>query len=163
MYLKHADHAIQFNWTKSVINGKRIFREKKNCSTMISSDLTRDIKISIKTIIGQLGYVLKQIDNEQQSQDILLQLKAVQSMVSKTTFQLLDEAYRKALAEKISSAYENCPGNCGNEDVIEKLRKLFPDIALEDVPEKLKEIEVIERNMQKIISEKNLDTPLPNE
>jgi len=127
---------------------------------MISSDLTRNIKVSVKTAIGQLNYILKQVDNEKQAENVLLQFKAVQAILTKTTFGLLDDTYRKALAEKISSAYQNCPGNCGNEKNIERLRKLFPDFDLEDVPEKLKEAEQVEKSLQKYLS-KNLDTPHP--
>ncbi|HET6244123.1 MAG: metal-sensing transcriptional repressor [Bacteroidetes bacterium] len=127
---------------------------------MISSDLTRNIKVSVKTAVGQLNYILKQVDNEQQAVNVLLQLKAVQAILSKTTYELLDDTYRKALAEKISSAYQNCPGNCGNEEIIERLRKLFPDFALEDVPEKLKEVQQVETSLQKYLSN-NLDTPHP--
>jgi len=127
---------------------------------MISSDLTRNIKVSVKTAIGQLNYILKQVDNEKQAENVLLQFKAVQAILTKTTFELLDDTYRKALAEKTSSAYQNCPGNCGNEKNIEQLRKLFPDFDLEDVPEKLKEAEQVEKSLQKYLS-KNLDTPTP--
>lgn len=130
---------------------------------MISSDLTRDIKISIKTAIGQLNYILKQIDNEQEAENILLQFKAVQAILNKSTFELLDETYRKAMAEKISSAHQNCPGNCGNEQNIEQLRKLFPDLSMEDIPQKLKEAQKLENELKKHLSKNNLDTPLPND
>lgn len=128
---------------------------------MISSDLTKNIKVSIKTAIGQLNYVLKQVDNEKQSENILLQFKAVQAILEKTTFELLDDTYRKALAEKISSAYQNCPGNCGNEETIERLRKLFPEITLEELPQKLNEADQLVKVMQKYLSQNNLDTPTP--
>lgn len=128
---------------------------------MISSDLTRNVKVSLKTAIGQLNYVLKKVDDEQQTENVLLQLKAVQATLSKTSFELLDDTYRKALAEKISSAYQNCPGNCGNEEIIERLRKLFPDFALEEVPEKLKEAQEIEKRLGEFLTKNNLDTPHP--
>ncbi|MBW6481926.1 MAG: metal-sensing transcriptional repressor [Vicingaceae bacterium] len=127
---------------------------------MISSDLTQNTKTAIKTAIGQLNYVLSKVDDEQQTENVLLQLKAVQAILTKTTFELLDDTYRKALAEKISSAYQNCPGNCGNEEIIERLRKLFPDFALEEVPEKLKEAQEIENQLKKYL-ENNLDSPHP--
>lgn len=139
---------------KSILSA---FLKNQNVS-MISKDLTRNIKTSLKTAIGQLGYVEKQIDYGQ-ADNILLQLKAVQGMLSKITFELLDETYRKALAEKIVSNYESCPGNCGNENSIEQMLKLFPEIALEDIPQKLKEANTFEQHLKKILSEKNLDTP----
>ena len=127
---------------------------------MISPDLNRNIKLSVKTAIGQLNFILKQVDNDQQAENVLIQFKAVQANLTKASFELLDDTYRKVLAEKISSAYQNCLGNCGNEGQIERLRKLFPDISLEDVPQKLKEAEEVEKKLQKNLS-KNLDTPHP--
>lgn len=128
---------------------------------MISSDLTKDIKVSIKTAMGQLNYVLEQVDDERRAENILLQLKAVRAILDKATFELLDDVYRKAMAEKISAAHQNCPGNCGEEVNIERLRRLFPEFSLEDVPQKLKEAEGVEIRMKKYLSEKNLDTPHP--
>jgi len=77
---------------------------------MIAKDLTSDIKVSLKTAIGQLDYVVNQFDNLQKAENLLLQLKAVQSTITKTTYRLLDDTYRKALAEKISFSHQNCLG-----------------------------------------------------
>ncbi|MBD3629898.1 metal-sensing transcriptional repressor [Cyclobacterium sp.] len=129
---------------------------------MIPSDLTQSIKVSLKTATGQLGYILSKIDDEDQVENILLQLKAVQSTLTKTTYELLDDTYRKALAERISLAYQNCPGNCGNEETIEKLRTLFPELKLEEVPEKLREARTVEEELKKFLSER-LDTPSPRD
>lgn len=126
---------------------------------MISPDLTNSIKISIKTAVGQLGYVAEKLNEDHDPENLLLQLKAAQATLSKVIFELLDDTYRKALAQKISFAYQNCPGNCGKEELIEHLRVLFPEIPLEDVPQKLKEAETIEKFLLEIISKKNLDTP----
>lgn len=130
---------------------------------MISSDLTRNIKVSIKTAIGQLNYILKKMDDEQQTENVLLQLRAVQAILNKSTFELLDETYRKAMAEKISSAYQNCPGNCGNEQTIERLRQLFPNFSMDEIPQKLKEAQQVDNKLKKYLSQNNLDTPLPND
>ena len=129
---------------------------------MIAKDLTQPIKNSLKTAIGQLGYVLEKIDDADETQNVLLQLKAVQSILSKATFELLDEAYRKALAEKISFTYRQCPGNCGNEGQIYELLQLFPELKQEDIPQKLKEAEELEKSLLQFLSEKNLDTPPVN-
>ena len=129
---------------------------------MIPSDLTQRIKVSLKTATGQLGYILSKIDDEDQVENIRLQLKAVQSTLTKTTYELLDDTYSIALAERISSAYQNCPGNCGNEETIEKLRTLFPELKLEEVPEKLREARTVEEELKKFLSER-LDTPSPRD
>jgi hypothetical protein len=68
---------------------------------------------------------------------------------------LLDEVYRKALAIGIVNAVDYCPGDCGNENNIAYLKKEFPNIALSDLTEKLKEIQAIE-NRLKTYNQKNL-------
>lgn len=129
---------------------------------MIPNDLTQSIKVSLKTATGQLGYIISKIDDEDQVENILLQLKAVQSTLTKTTYELLDDTYRKALAERISSAYQSCPGDCGNEETIEKLRKLFPELKLEEVPKKLREARMVEEELKKFLSER-LDISSPRD
>lgn len=128
---------------------------------MISPDLTHGFKISLKTAIGQLSAIVDQVDDPAKAETVLLQLKAAQAVLSKAGFELLDDVYRKAVAEKISFAVQNCPGNCGQEDLIERLRALFPEFKPEEIPSKLTEARLIESKLKKILSEKNLDTPLP--
>ncbi len=127
---------------------------------MIAKDLTKEFKDSIRGLAGHLLGVEKMVDKEFPDQT-LLQLKAVQAGLQKVTRMLLDEVYRKALAEKISFSWQNCPGNCGYEQNIDQLRNLFPEILLEEIPEKLKEAAKIESHLRKIILRKNLETPSP--
>ena len=68
---------------------------------MISKDLTKDFKDSIRALSGHLKAIEKMVDDDFPDQT-LLQLKAVQAGLQKATHMLLDEVYRKALAEKIS-------------------------------------------------------------
>jgi len=67
---------------------------------------------------------------------------------------LLDDVYRKAMAEKISYAYQNCTGSCGQEELIERLRVMFPDVPLEDVPQQLSQAQEVEQHLRKILSAK---------
>ena len=125
---------------------------------MISKDLTKDFKDSIRALSGHLKAIEKMVDDDFPDQT-LLQLKAVQAGLQKATLMLLDEVYRKALAEKISFSWQNCTGNCGYEKSIDMLRSLFPDIKLDEIPEKLKEAAKIEDHLKKIISQNNLEPP----
>lgn len=127
---------------------------------MISKDLTKSFKDSIRGLSGHLHAVEKMVDTEFPDRT-LLQLKAVQAGLQKSILMLLDEVYRKALAEKISFSWQNCPGNCGYEQNIKLLRNLFPEISLENVPEKLREAAEIEDYLRKKISQSNLETPSP--
>lgn len=128
---------------------------------MISPDLIPDFKTTVKTAIGQLEHVNNSIGSTLNPEEVLMQLKAADALVSKATIMLLDDVYRKALAEKISFAHQNCPGNCGNEDQIERLRSIFPQIPLEQLSEKLIEADQLMKKIRKIISEKAWYTPHP--
>jgi len=72
---------------------------------------------------------------------------------------MLDDVYRKAMAEKISFAFQNCTGSCGQEELIERLRSMFPDIPLDEVPQRLKEAEAVEQHLKKLLLEKQLEPP----
>jgi hypothetical protein len=95
----------------------------------------------VRTAIRQLEHVDKSLRHVTNPEELLMQLKAAHALVAKATILLLDEVYRKALAEKISFAHQNCPGNCGYEDQIERLRQMFPHLPLEELPQKLVEAE----------------------
>lgn len=84
---------------------------------MISKDLTKDFKDSIKGLSGHLLAIEKMVDSEYPDKT-LIQLKAVQAGLQRATLMLLDEVYRKALAEKVSFSWQNCPGDCGYEENI---------------------------------------------
>ncbi len=88
------------------------------------------------------------VDEEQDPEKILIQFKAADKSLQKTHFLLLDEVYRKALAIKIVNAVDACPGNCGNEDKVEYIRKQFPNLKLNEISHKLKEMKEIEERIQ---------------
>ena len=119
---------------------------------MISTDLLNEFKPALATAIGQLQSVLRSAKESSDPEAELIQLKAAQALLSKSVLLLLDDVYRKAMAEKISFAYQNCTGSCGQEELIERLRSMFPDIPLEEVPQRLKEAEAVEQHLRKILS-----------
>ncbi|PTB91261.1 metal-sensitive transcriptional regulator, partial [Marivirga lumbricoides] len=86
---------------------------------------------------------------------ILLQFKAAQKGLDKAHYLLLDEAYRKALAIKISETVEACPGNCGNEDRIEFIRQQFPTLELDSLTSKMKEISQLKQRISKTHAKEN--------
>ncbi len=87
------------------------------------------------------------LDEEKDPERILIQFKAAQKGLDKARFLLLDETYRKALAIKISETVEACPGNCGNEDRIEFIRKQFPDLELDALTSQIKEIDILRKRI----------------
>lgn len=107
---------------------------------MLPKDLTKDIKTRLQTIKGQVDGLIKMLDEGQEPEEILRQFRAAQKGLDKAQYLLMDEVYRKALALKIVETLEACPGDCGNEDKIEFLRRQFPELKLEDLTEKMREI-----------------------
>ncbi len=114
---------------------------------MLPKDLIKDIKTRLQSIKGQLDGLIKMLDDDKDPDKILLQYKAANKGLEKAHFLLLDETYRKALAIKISETVEACPGNCGNEDQIEFLRKQFPEIELKSLTNKMKEISELKNHL----------------
>jgi len=124
-------------------------------SYKLPSDLVLDIKTRLKTLSGQLNGIVKMLDGGKDPEQINIQFKSVDKGLQKAHYLLLDEVYRKALAIGIVKAVDSCPGDCGNEAKIDYLKKEFPNIALSDLTDKLKEIQVIE-NRLKTYNKKNL-------
>ena len=114
---------------------------------MIPRDLSKDIKTRLQGISGQLGGLIKMLDEDADPDKILIQFKAAQTGLDKAHFLLLDETYRKALAIKISETVEACPGDCGNEDRIEFIRKRFPNLGLDSLTSKMKEIDALHKRL----------------
>ncbi len=121
---------------------------------MLPKELTKDIITRLQSIKGQVDGLTKMLDEDQDPEKILIQFKAAQMGLDKAHYLLLDEVYRKALALKIVETVEACPGNCGNEDKIEFLRKQFPELELEDLTEKMKEISRMKEDLDQINGEK---------
>lgn len=121
----------------------------------LPSDLISDIKTRLKTLSGQINGIVKMLDDGKDPEQINIQFKSIDKGIQKAHYLLLDEVYRKALAIGIVKAVDSCPGNCGNEEKIEYLKKEFPNLELSDLTDKLKEIQTIE-NRLKEYNEKKL-------
>ncbi len=114
---------------------------------MIPKDLTQDIINRLNTLSGQIVGIKKMLDQGKDPDQILNQFKAVDKGLQKAHYLLLDEVYRKALAIKIVKTADACPGNCGNEDKIEFIRNQFPELELDDLTKKMKEITAIQERI----------------
>ncbi len=113
----------------------------------LAPDLIRELKTRLKTLSGQIQGIIKMIDEGRDPEAINIQFKSIDKGLQKAHFLLLDEVYRKALAIGIVKAVQSCPGNCGQEERIEYLRREFPNLQLSDITDKLKEIERIKQRI----------------
>jgi len=108
---------------------------------MLQKDLTRDVKARLNTIKGQVEGIVKMLDEDKDPEQILNQFKAVMGALETAQSILVDETFRKSLAAKISAALKACPGNCGQEFIIESLRAQFPNLSVDELTDKMKEIQ----------------------
>lgn len=114
---------------------------------MLPADLIQDIIKRLKTIKGQVEGLTEMLEKGEDPDNILNQFKAADKGLQKAHYLLLDEVYRKALAIKIVKTADACPGNCGNEDKIEFIRNQFPELELDDLTKKMKEITAIQERI----------------
>lgn len=118
---------------------------------MLPKDLTRDIKTRLKSISGQVEGIVKMLDDERSPKDILLQFRSVKSGMNKAEQLLLDEVFRKTLAIQIVKTLDACPGDCGNEEKLDAFRQQFPDLKLEELAEKMEEINALNQWLQEYL------------
>ena len=114
----------------------------------LPADLISDIKNRLKTLSGQMNGIVKMLDEGKDPEEINIQFKSIDKGLQKTHYLLLDEVYRKVLAIRIVNATNACPGNCGNEEKIEYLKNNFPNFELNELTEKLREIQAIETRLK---------------
>lgn len=114
----------------------------------LPKDLTKDIITRLKSIEGQTRGLIAMLEEDKNPEKVLTQFKAVQKALDKSHFLLLDEVFRKALAIKIVETMDACPGNCGNEDRIEFIRKQFPSLEMDDISHKMKEIAELKKRIE---------------
>ena len=115
---------------------------------MLPKDLTKGLKDRLNSIKGQVEGLIKMLDNSNDPAQILNQFRAVNKGFEKAQQLLLDEVFRKTLAIKIAQALETCPGDCGQEEKIDTIRKQFPELNLYELTDKMKEMETIDEFLQ---------------
>jgi CsoR family transcriptional regulator, copper-sensing transcriptional repressor len=116
---------------------------------MLPNDLTEDIIKRLNYIRGQLGGIEKMFHNGKDPKQIINQFKAAEEALKKTHFLLLDEVFRKGLAIQLVEVMNACPGNCQEAEKIEFLKKQFPQLELDELTDKMNEVEEINKRMAK--------------
>lgn len=121
----------------------------------LPKDLTRDLKTRLKSISGHLDAIVRMLDEDKSPKDILLQFRAIEGSFNNAHYLLLDEVFRKTLAIKLVQALNSCPGNCGNEEKLETLRQAFPELDLEDLSDKMTEVQALNNWLQEYLKKDN--------
>lgn len=115
---------------------------------MLPKELTGDIIKRLHYVKGQLNGIEKMINEGKDPEKIIIQFKASEEGLSKAHFLLLDEVFRKGLALKLVEVMNACPGNCQEADKIDFLKKKFPNIELDELTQKIKEVNEIDERMK---------------
>lgn len=116
---------------------------------MLPKDITEDVIKRIKTVKGQLAGIEKMFEEGKDPNQIINQFKAAGEALNKAHFLLLDEVLRKGLALQLADVMKACPGNCQEADKIAFLKEKFPQLELEEITDKMKEVDAINKRMIK--------------
>lgn len=100
----------------------------------------REISKRIRYIVGQLSSIEKMIEKGEEPLSIYVQLRSVESAFNKSVLQTFEKEHRLELAERIVKELENCPGSCKYCELIETLRRDFPQLTLTQVLDGLHQI-----------------------
>ena len=100
---------------------------------MLSRNERKVLKRQLNAMSGQIRSIEKMIIENRDINDIYIQFKAVEGIVNKAVYEILDEVFRKNLAASLVEAMNACPGDCSDCDRLEILKKQFGQMDLKEV------------------------------
>lgn len=116
---------------------------------MLPKELTTDLVKRLSMLKGQIGGIIKMLDEDRDPDQILNQFKAADQGLQKAHYLLLDDVFRKSLALKLVQVMNACPGNCPDAQKIELLKEQFPILQENELTRKIKEINGINERLVK--------------
>lgn len=100
---------------------------------MLSAEEKKVLKRQLNSIQGQISAIDKMIDQDRSAEDIYVQFKAVEGIVDKALYDILDDLFRKNLAVILVKGLEACPGDCEDCDRFEIIKNQFSKMDLNEV------------------------------
>lgn len=116
---------------------------------MLPKELTTDLVKRLSMLKGQIGGIIKMLDEDRDPDQILNQFQAADQGLQKAHYLLLDDVFRKSLALKLVQVMNACPGNCPDAQKIELLKEQFPILQDNELTHKMKEINTISERLTK--------------
>lgn len=113
---------------------------------MLSNKEKKVLKRQLNSIQGQVKAIDKMIDQNRNSEDIYIQFKAVEGIVDKAIYGILDDLFRKNFAEALVKAVEACPGECDDCEKLEIVKKQFGTMELKEVFKHLTRLNQVQKN-----------------
>lgn len=115
---------------------------------------SKKMKKQLHIMKGQIDGIEKMIDEDRDAEEIYTQFKSIEGSFRKTFHGLLEDILRKNLALKIVKVVNACPGNCQDAEKIEFIRNEFPKMEMKKVASIINEIELIEKRLEELNSNK---------
>lgn len=116
---------------------------------MLPKDSIEEVIKRLHYIKGQLGGIEKMLEDGKDPDQVINQFNAAEQALHKAHVLLLDEVFRKGLALQLSDVIQACPGNCQDAEKIAFLQEKFPQLQLNEITHKIKEVEGINERMTK--------------
>lgn len=116
---------------------------------MLPKELIADLVKRLSMLKGQIGGIIKMLDEDRDPDQILNQFQAADQGLQKAHYLLLDDVFRKSLALKLVQVMNACPGNCPDAQKIELLKEQFPILQENELTRKIKEINGINERLVK--------------
>lgn len=111
---------------------------------MLSNEEKKVLRRQLNSIQGQITSIDKMIEQNRNAEDIYVQFKAIEGIVDKAIYGILDDLFRKNFAEALVKGLEACPGDCPDCDRLEILKKQFSTMDLKEVFKQLTRLNQIQ-------------------
>ena len=109
---------------------------------MLSAKEKRKISKQLNAMTGQIKAIQGMIENNRNTRDIYIQFKAVEGIMNKALYTVLDNLFRKKLATTIVKFIDDCyDGECPHCKNVGEIKDQFSEMAMRDVIKYLGELE----------------------
>lgn len=113
---------------------------------MLSIKEKKILKKQLNAVQGQIKAVANMIANDRDVEDIYIQFKAIEGIIDKALYHILDEVFSKNLANSLVQAVNDCPGECDNCGRLEILKRQFGAMDLKEVFKQLNKLNSLTKN-----------------
>ncbi|VAX29450.1 hypothetical protein MNBD_IGNAVI01-170 [hydrothermal vent metagenome] len=109
---------------------------------MLSAKEKREISKQLNAMTGQIKAIQDMIENNRETRDIYIQFKAVEGIMNKALYTVLDNLFRKKLASTIVKVIDDCyDEECPHCKQVGEIKDQFSEMAMRDVIKYLDELE----------------------
>lgn len=100
---------------------------------MLEPKTKRDLSKRLHILQGQLRAIEQMLNEAHDPRDVFIQMKAVERGMHTAIHDVLEDNLKHQLAERLSTRLASCPGNCGDAERLQMIRREFAQFDLKDV------------------------------